>query len=123
MNRTLRIGKHEPRYPVIQGGMGVRISAGRLAGHVAKCGGIGLVAAAGIGVNSEFFNGRNFFQISNQWIDAGAQQRPNAKRVRIQFNSPEYFALARQDANVLPWLALGQNVQFALGGTVYEIYE
>jgi NAD(P)H-dependent flavin oxidoreductase YrpB (nitropropane dioxygenase family) len=42
--------------------MGVRISAGRLAGTVAKCGGIGLVAAAGIGVNSEFNDGRSYFQ-------------------------------------------------------------
>ena len=61
MSRTLRIGKHVAKYPVIQGGMGVRISAGRLAGAVAKCGGIGLVAAAGIALNSEFYNGRNYF--------------------------------------------------------------
>jgi len=44
MVQSLRIGKHVARYPVIQGGMGVRISAGRLAGNVAKCGGVGLVA-------------------------------------------------------------------------------
>jgi NAD(P)H-dependent flavin oxidoreductase YrpB (nitropropane dioxygenase family) len=62
MPHSLRIGKHIARYPVIQGGMGVRISAGNLAGHVAKCGGIGLVAAAGIGLNSEFYNGKNFFK-------------------------------------------------------------
>jgi NAD(P)H-dependent flavin oxidoreductase YrpB (nitropropane dioxygenase family) len=42
--------------------MGVRISAGRLAGSVAKCGGVGLVAAAGIGLNSGLYNGRNYFQ-------------------------------------------------------------
>ncbi len=62
MSQPLRIGKHIARYPVIQGGMGVRISAGNLAGHVAKCGGIGLVAAAGIALNSEFYNGKNYFQ-------------------------------------------------------------
>jgi len=62
MVQSLRIGKHVARYPVIQGGMGVRISAGRLAGHVAKCGGIGLVAAPGIALNSGLYNGRNFFQ-------------------------------------------------------------
>ncbi len=45
MPKPLKIGKHIARYPLIQGGMGVRISAGRLAGHVAKCGGVGLVAA------------------------------------------------------------------------------
>lgn len=57
-----RIGKHEARFPVIQGGMGVRISAGNLAGHVAKCGGVGLVAAAGITLNSGLYNGKNYFQ-------------------------------------------------------------
>lgn len=62
MPKPLRIGKHIARYPLIQGGMGVRISAGNLAGHVAKCGGIGLVAAAGIALNSEFYNGKNYFQ-------------------------------------------------------------
>ena len=62
MLKPLKIGKHTVKYPLIQGGMGVRISGGSLAGHVAKCGGVGLVAAAGIALNSEFFNGRNYLQ-------------------------------------------------------------
>ena len=62
MVKELRIGKHVARYPVIQGGMGVRISAGRLAGHVAKCGGVGLVAAPGIALNSGLYKGKNYFQ-------------------------------------------------------------
>ena len=41
MFKPLKIGKYEVKYPLIQGGMGVRISAGSLAGHVAKCGGVG----------------------------------------------------------------------------------
>jgi Ca-activated chloride channel family protein len=72
---------------------------------------------------AKFVNGRNFFQNSNQWIEARVQELPNAKRVRIQFNSAEYFTLARQQPKALPWLALGQNVQFVLDGIVYEIYE
>lgn len=60
--RGLTIGKHSVPYPLIQGGMGVRISGGSLAGHVARCGGIGIVAAAGIGLNSDHFTGRNYFQ-------------------------------------------------------------
>jgi NAD(P)H-dependent flavin oxidoreductase YrpB (nitropropane dioxygenase family) len=60
--QPLKIGKHIARYPVIQGGMGVRISGGNLAGHVAKCGGVGLVAAAGIALNSGLYNGKNYFQ-------------------------------------------------------------
>jgi NAD(P)H-dependent flavin oxidoreductase YrpB (nitropropane dioxygenase family) len=62
MAQPLLIGKHVVKYPLIQGGMGVRVSAGNLAGHVAKCGGVGLVAAPGICLNSEFYNGRNYFQ-------------------------------------------------------------
>jgi len=62
MIKPLQIGKHTVRYPLIQGGMGVRISGGSLAGHVARCGGVGLVAAAGIALNSEFYNGKNFLQ-------------------------------------------------------------
>ncbi len=61
MSMSLTIGRHSARFPVIQGGMGVRISAHRLAGHVAKAGGIGLVAAAGLALNSGLFNGKNFY--------------------------------------------------------------
>jgi NAD(P)H-dependent flavin oxidoreductase YrpB (nitropropane dioxygenase family) len=62
MTKPLKIGKHTARLPLIQGGMGVRISGGNLAGHVAKCGGVGLVAAAGIALNSEHYTGTNYFQ-------------------------------------------------------------
>jgi len=58
---SLTIGKHTATWPLIQGGMGVRVSAGGLAGAVAKCGGIGLVASAGISLNSPHYNGRNYF--------------------------------------------------------------
>ncbi|MDW7709519.1 MAG: nitronate monooxygenase family protein [Deferrisomatales bacterium] len=56
--RPLAIGRHTAHFPVIQGGMGVRISAGNLAGHVARCGGVGLVATAALGLNSPHFDGR-----------------------------------------------------------------
>ena len=62
MHKPLTIGKYTVPYPVIQGGMGVRISGGSLAGHVARCGGVGLVAAAGIALNSEHYTGKNYFQ-------------------------------------------------------------
>ena len=72
---------------------------------------------------TRFVNGKNFFQNSNQWVDAKVQQFQKANRVRVQFNSPDYFALARKEPGALPWLALGQNVQFVLRDTVYEIYD
>ena len=71
----------------------------------------------------QFVAGRNAFLNNNQWVDSLAQKQSNAKHVRIQFNSTEYFALAAKEPQALPWLALGQNVQFVLRDTVYEIYE
>ena len=66
--KPFRLGKHEVRYPLIQGGMGVRVSAGSLAGHVAKCGGVGIVAAAGIALNSSHYNGKNYLQAEQDAI-------------------------------------------------------
>ena len=72
---------------------------------------------------ARFVNGRNFFQNGNQWVDTRTQQLNNAKPVRIQFNSSEYFALLKKQPESAPWLALGQNVQFVLKDTWYEVYE
>jgi len=66
MVEGLTIGRHSVAYPIIQGGMGVRISGARLAGNVAKCGGIGLIAAAGLALNSKHYNGKNFFAADRQ---------------------------------------------------------
>lgn len=68
--------------------------------------------------------GKSFFQnTSHQWVDSLAQQFQNAKRQRIQFDSAEYFEFAAKHPRALQWLALGQNVQFVLDGTLYDIYE
>lgn len=68
--KGLTIGRHTVPYPVIQGGMGVRISGGSLAGHVARCGGIGIVAAAGIALNSDLFDGRNYLSAEPEALAA-----------------------------------------------------
>lgn len=44
----LQIGDLIPKYPIIQGGMAVRLSTSRLAAAVAEAGGIGLIAASGM---------------------------------------------------------------------------
>jgi Ca-activated chloride channel family protein len=72
----------------------------------------------------QFIAGRNFYQNNrNEWVDESVQKLQNAKRQRIQFNSDEYFAFAAKERRALPWLALGQNVQFVLDDTLYEIYD
>lgn len=54
--RPLKMGDMEARLPIIQGGMGVGISLGRLAGAVAKEGGIGVISAAQIGYREPDFD-------------------------------------------------------------------
>ena len=44
----LKIGSLIPKYPIIQGGMAVRLSTSRLAAAVANAGGIGIIAATGM---------------------------------------------------------------------------
>lgn len=61
MIRSLKIGAHTARFPLIQGGMGVRVSASKLAGHVARSGGVGIIATAGLALNSSHYDGSNFF--------------------------------------------------------------
>jgi Ca-activated chloride channel homolog len=72
---------------------------------------------------AQFVGGKNFFQNDKQWIDSAVQKHPKARQVRIQFGSAEYFDLIAKNAQVLPWLALGQNVQFIFNNTLYDIYE
>lgn len=48
--RSLVIGNLVARVPIIQGGMGVGISLSRLAAATANAGGVGVIAAAGIGL-------------------------------------------------------------------------
>ncbi len=53
--RPLKIGKKLAQIPIIQGGMGVGVSLGRLAGAVAKEGAVGIISSAQIGFYKEGF--------------------------------------------------------------------
>lgn len=54
--KPLVIGDLVARIPIIQGGMGVGVSRSRLAGAVAKEGGIGIISTAQIGYDEPDFN-------------------------------------------------------------------
>ncbi|HIK46092.1 MAG TPA: nitronate monooxygenase [Leptolyngbyaceae cyanobacterium M65_K2018_010] len=53
---SLTIGLYTTPYPIIQGGMGIRISGAHLAAAVANAGGIGVISAVGLGMNSPYFD-------------------------------------------------------------------
>ncbi len=73
--------------------------------------------------SSQFVGGKTFFNNQGQWVDVEAQKLPNAKPVRVQFGSAEYFELMKKNPAAVPWLAQGPNVQFVLNGTLYEVFE
>lgn len=54
--KNLKIGEKITRFPLIQGGMGVGISLGRLAGSVAAEGGVGIISTAQIGYREADFD-------------------------------------------------------------------
>lgn len=52
----LQIGIHTVPHPIVQGGMGIRISGARLAAAVANAGGIGIISGVGLGWNSPYYD-------------------------------------------------------------------
>jgi nitronate monooxygenase len=52
----LHIGNHVAPYPIIQGGMGIRISGAHLASAVANAGGVGIISAVALGFGSPYFD-------------------------------------------------------------------
>ena len=59
--KALQIGDLEIKLPIIQGGMGIGISMSRLASAVANEGGVGVIAAVGLGMFEKDF-ARNFLE-------------------------------------------------------------
>lgn len=53
--KGMKIGKFNLDVPIVQGGMGVGVSLGRLAGSVAKEGGVGTISSVGIGYREPDF--------------------------------------------------------------------
>lgn len=74
---NLKIGDHVVQYPIIQGGMGIRISGANLAAAIANAGGIGIISAIGLGMNSPYFD----------------PHQPNPKQRQEQFLKANRLAL------------------------------
>jgi NAD(P)H-dependent flavin oxidoreductase YrpB (nitropropane dioxygenase family) len=61
--KVLNIGDLQIKLPIIQGGMGIGISMSRLAAAVANEGGVGVIAAVGLGMFEKDFN-KNYIEAS-----------------------------------------------------------
>jgi nitronate monooxygenase len=67
--KELKIGNLIAKIPIIQGGMGVRISLAHLAAAVANEGGIGIIATAGIGILE--------MDKKNDWLEINIRELKN----------------------------------------------
>lgn len=88
--KPLVIGDLKIEKPVIQGGMGVGISLHRLAGAVAKAGGMGLISTAQIGFREPDFK--------TNFVEA------NLRAIRNEFKKAERFLLREPSALISWWL-------------------
>ena len=75
--KNLRIGDTVAELPIVQGGMGIGISLAGLSAAVANQGGVGVIAAAGIGMMEKDF-ARDFVQAN---IDALRREIRKAKEM------------------------------------------
>ena len=76
---VLKIGKYQPKYPLIQGGMGVDISGFNLAGNVAKYGAIGTIASVGLAHDSPYFEieKHNYFDANEIVVKEAVEKAKN----------------------------------------------
>lgn len=83
--KGLVIGNLKARLPIIQGGMGVGISLSGLAAAVANQGGIGVIAAAGIGMQEHDFKS-NFEQANIRALKENIQKAKSLTKGIIGVN-------------------------------------
>ena len=71
--KPLTIGDLEIKIPIIQGGMGVKVSTASLASAVANCGGAGTIASVALGYGTEE-NEMNFVKASREGLQKEIRQ-------------------------------------------------
>jgi hypothetical protein len=67
--------------------------------------------------------GHHFVQRGKTWVDTEVEKVSRARRIRVRFDSLEFFELLIKYPKALPYVTTNRNVALALDDTVYEIYE
>lgn len=81
----LKIGDLVARIPIIQGGMAIRISTGKLAGEVAAAGGIGMIGASGL----------DFDELANEIKIAKERAQGGLVGINIMFAAREFVGVVQ----------------------------
>jgi len=100
--KSIKIGKHEIKYPIIQGGMGVGVSWDQLAGTVSQEGGLGVISTVGTG----------YYQYP-RFLENSKGERPNALDCNSLNALKEIFKNARKICKDKP---LATNIMHVLTG-------
>ncbi|MFH1379924.1 MAG: nitronate monooxygenase family protein [bacterium] len=99
--QPLVIGDLEIKIPIIQGGMGVKVSTSSLASAVANCGGAGVIASVALGYGTEE-NQLNYVRVSNEGLRdelrMARERTTGAIGVNILFALTNYEELAKTAA-------------------------
>ena len=116
----LKIGDLKARLPIIQGGMGVGISLAGLAAAVANEGGIGVIAAAGIGMHEpDFFT--NYLGANIRALKKEIQKAREMTRGILGVNI--MVALSNYADMVKTSVAEGIDIIFSGGGLPLDLPE
>jgi nitronate monooxygenase len=107
----LVIGDITAKIPIIQGGMGVGVSLSGLASAVANEGGIGVIAAAGIGMHEPDFN-KHFNDANKRGLAKEIQKTRSMTNGIIGVN----VMLAHTDFDELVSIAVGEGADLVLIG-------
>jgi hypothetical protein len=70
---------------------------------------------------AQVVNGRAFYQNNGTWTDSTAQGKTGLARRQIRFGSDEYFSFLAANPGAAAWLALGQNVDVVVNGTLVSV--
>lgn len=119
--QPIEIGNLIVKKPIIQGGMGVGISLGGLAGAVAKAGGLGVISAAQIGFQREDFE-ENPFEANLKAIETEYKKARNiAPEGVIGFNI--MVALQHYREYVMQAAKVGADIIISGAGLATELPE
>ena len=72
-------------------------------------------------INNQFVANKNFISQNNVWVDSELDLIAKRPEVVIKFASEEYFKLIEREREIVPYLALGEQVVVVWKGTVYRI--
>ncbi len=106
----LAIGNLKIRIPIIQGGMGVKVSTAALAGAVAICGGAGTIASVGLGHGAE--KNMTYVEFSNKALQKEIRKAKKLTRGVVGVN----IMVALSNYEEMVHTAVKEKVDYIISG-------